>query len=442
MKEYLHRTNNWWNTGKLPHDYENTTMREKTVDIETFMDDREILILLGPRRSGKTTIMFQLIDSLLKKGITPLNIFYFSLDDPEITLYLKEDLFIRLFDSYQEILAKELVHEELYVFIDEVQFFDGWELWLKKYFDQYQNMKFVVSGSSSLAIKDESAALTGRNLKFLIYPFSFREYIAAREDIQVEKIPFKFEEFEKAYNALLPIKNKMKLLFLDYLQGGGYPRLLYEEEESRSKEILKQYFSDTIYKDILKTYAVRDVKALESIAAFLAQNVGQRFSFRKISSALGIDIETVIRYVKYLKETYLIFMVNYFSYSSKAVLQKEKKIYMIDTGLKNAISNPDDAPVLVENVVFTHLKRSFGNVSYWRDGVEVDFVITLHNVPLPIEVKYQNSIGNSDIRSVLRFCERFKVNTGVMVTKNDFKREKVGGIDMWYIPVWLFIALI
>ncbi|NOR47263.1 MAG: AAA family ATPase [Methanosarcinaceae archaeon] len=441
MKEYLHRTNNWWNTGKLPQAYENTTLREKTADVEKFMDDREILILLGPRRAGKTTIMFQLIDSLLKKGAKPLNILYFSLDDPEITLYLKEDLFIKLFDSYQEILAKELVDEELYIFIDEVQFFDGWELWLKKYFDQYPNIKFVVSGSSSLAIKDESAALTGRNLKFLIYPFSFREYLSARENIQVEKIQFEFEKFEISYNTFLPQKNKMKLLFLDYLQGGGYPRLLYEEK-SRSKEILKQYFSDTIYKDILKTYAVRDIRALESIAAYLAQNVGQRFSFRKISSALEINLETVIHYVKYLEEAYLIFMVNYFSYSSKAIMQKEKKVYMIDTGLKNAISNPDDEPVLVENVVFTHLTRRFDNVSYWRDGVEVDFVVTLDNVPLPIEVKYQNSIGKSDVKSVLRFCERFKVNTGLMVTKDDFKRETIEGIDVWFIPVWLFITLI
>jgi predicted AAA+ superfamily ATPase len=322
-----------------------------------------------------------------------------------------------------------------------VQFFERWELWLKKYFDQYRNIKFVVSGSSSLAIKDESAALTGRNLKFLIYPFSFREYIAARENIKVEKIPFEFEEFEKAYNRLLSLTNKTRLLFLDYLKGGGYPRLLCEEE-SRSKEILKQYFSDTIYKDILKTYALRDVRALESIAAYLAQNVGQRFSFRKISLALGIDLETVIRYVKYLEETYLIFMVNYFSYSSKSVLQKEKKVYMIDTGLKNAISNPDDEPVLVENVVFSHLKRHFENVSYWRDNFEVDFVVTLGNVPLPIEVKYQNSIEKSDIKSVLRFCERFNVSTGVMVTKNDFKRENIEGMDVWFIPVWLFIALI
>jgi predicted AAA+ superfamily ATPase len=440
MKEYLYRTNNWWSTGKLPRGYEDTTIREKTADIGNFMGDREILILLGPRRAGKTTIMFQLIDSLLKKGINPVNILYFSLDDPEITLYLKKDLFIRLFDTYQEILAKELMDEKLYVFIDEVQFFDGWELWLKKYFDQYENIKFVVSGSSSLAIKDESAALTGRNLKFLIHPFSFREFIAAREDIGVEKIPFKFEKFEKAYNAALPLKNKMRLLFLDYLRGGGYPRLLYEEE-GRSKEILKQYFYDTIYKDILKIYNVRDVRALESVAAYLAQNVGQRFSFRKISSALGIDLETVIRYVKYLEETYLIFMVNYFSYSSKAVLQKEKKVYMIDTGLKNAVSIPGNEPVLVENVVFTHLIRRFGDVSYWRDVVEVDFVVTLDNVPLPVEVKYQNLIGKSDIRSVLRFCERFKVNTGVMLTKNDFKREKIEGTDVWFIPVWLFIAV-
>ena len=189
-------------------------------------------------------------------------------------------------------------------------------------------------------------------------------------------------------------------------------------------------------------YSVKDVRALESIAAYLAQNIGNRFSFRKISSALGIDVDTVIRYVRYLEETYLVFMVNYFSYSSKAVMQKEKKVYMIDTGLRNAISTSVDEPVLVENCVFTHLIRKFENVSYWRDVEEVDFVVSIDNALLPVEVKYQNSIGQSDIKSVLKFCNRFKLNKGLIVTKNYFKREMFNGIEVWFIPVWLFIAVI
>lgn len=441
MKEYLFMVNNWWATGNIPSEYQDTIPREKTREIERFIDDREILTLIGPRRSGKTTIIYQLIDSLLQSGTSPKNILYISLDDPEITLDMGDDLFIRLFESYQEVILRELKDEKIYIFIDEVQYFKGWEMWLKKYFDQYPNIKFIVSGSSSLAIKDESAALTGRNLRFLIYPFSYREFIRAKDNILIEKTAFSYENFEDAYNTALGVKNKLVLLFQEYLHCGGYPRTV-DEDAGKSREILKQYFFDTIYKDVLKMYSVKDVRALESIAAYLAQNTGNRFSFRKISSALGIDVDTVIRYVRYLEETYLVFMVNYFSYSSKAVMQKEKKIYMIDTGLRNAISTSADEPVLVENCVFTHLIRKFENVSYWRDVEEVDFVVSIDNALLPIEVKYQNLIGQSDIKSVLKFCKRFKLNKGVIVTKNDFKREMFNGIEVWFIPVWLFIAVI
>lgn len=441
MKEYLFLINNWWTTGNIPSGYQDAIPREKTSEIERFIDDPEILTLIGPRRSGKTTIIYQLIDSLLQSGTSPKNIMYISLDDPEITLDMGDDLFIRLFESYQEIILRELKDGKLYVFIDEVQYFKGWEMWLKKYFDQYPNIKFIVSGSSSLAIKDESAALTGRNLRFLIYPFSYREFIRAKDNILIEKTAFSYEDFEDAYSAAFGVKNKLVLLFQEYLRCGGYPRTV-NEDAGKSREILKQYFYDTIYKDVLKMYSVRDVRALESIAAYLAQNIGNRFSFRKISSALGIGVDTVITYVRYLEETYLVFMVNYFSYSSKAVMQKEKKVYMIDTGLRNAISTSADELVLVENCVFTHLIRKFENVSYWRDVEEVDFVVSIDNVLLPLEVKYQNLIGQSDIKSVLKFCKRFKLNKGVIVTKNDFKREIINGIEVCFIPVWLFIAVI
>jgi hypothetical protein len=112
-------------------------------------------------------------------------------------------------------------------------------MWLKKYFDKFPNMKFIVSGSSSLTIKDESAALTGRNLTFLIYPFSFREYLLAKDNIHMEKTTFEFESFEDAYTAVIPLNNKLKLEFLEYLRCGGYPRIITEDTR-KSRELLKQ----------------------------------------------------------------------------------------------------------------------------------------------------------------------------------------------------------
>lgn len=205
---------------------------------------------------------------------------------------------------------------------------------------------------------------------------------------------------------------------------------------------MKQYLYDTIYKDILKIYTVKDVRALESIAIYLAHNIGNRFSYRKISSSLSIDIDTTIRYIRYIEETYLFFLVNFFSFSSRAVMQKEKKVYLIDTGLANAISISTNEPALVENCVFTHLIRTFKNISYWRDVEEVDFVINIDNVPIPVEVKYRNKIERKYTRSVIKFCRKFNVNRGIIVTKNDLKKEIIDEVEIWFIPVWLFIAVI
>jgi hypothetical protein len=123
-------------------------------------------------------------------------------------------------------------------------------------------------------------------------------------------------------------------------------------------------------------------------------------------------------------------------------MQKEKKVYLIDTGLANAISISTNEPVLVENCVFTHLIRTFKNISYWRDVEEVDFVINIDNVPIPVEVKYRNKIERKYTRSVIKFCRKFNVNRGIIVTKNDLKKEIIDEVEIWFIPVWLFIAVI
>ncbi|MFV9631266.1 MAG: ATP-binding protein [Methanosarcinales archaeon] len=170
--------------------------------------------------------------------------------------------------------------------------------------------------------------------------------------------------------------------------------------------------------------------------------MGNRFSYRKISSSLSIDIDTTIRYIRYIEKTYLFFLVNFFSFSSRAVMQKEKKVYLIDTGLANAISISTNEPALVENCVFTHLIRTFKNISYWRDVEEVDFVINIDNVPIPVEVKYRNKIERKYTRSVIKFCRKFNVNRGIIVTKNDLNKEIIDEIEIWFIPVWLFIAVI
>ncbi len=423
--------NSWWEKKEFITDLAGIP-RTETSDIEKYSDEREIKIITGVRRSGKSTIMYQIIDHLLKKEIKPDNILLINLEDRRLKSSDIEDIF----NLYQRELNPP---GKLYVFIDEIQNAVEWEYWIKKKYDLSRNISFFITGSCSSLLKNEySTLLTGRNIQFDIMPLSFREFLNFK-GFHIKDIRF----------VTTPTRNKLLNTLGEYLKYGGFPEIVLKENSIRFG-ILNQYFDDIINKDVVARYDLSSVKAFD-LSKYLLSNVGNFFSFRTARAFTGFGMETLEKYLSRIMETYLVHLVPMFSYSMKEQMQYPRKIYCIDTGLRNAVSFKfsEDKGRLSENLVFIELKRRYkqpiSGIYYWkhRGGMEVDFVIK-EGLKINELIQVCWDVSDTDtkkreIRSLLKAMDEFKLKEGLVITEDFEGKEKVKGKSLLYKPLWKWL---
>src|SRR3989338_5883166 len=238
--EILKEWNPWWENKELVKDLEGTK-RPEYQDLLDSIKIKEITIILGVRRSGKSTLMYQIVDSLLKQSIKPEQILFVNLEDKKLTnLDLEE-----IYNEYRENLNPK---NKAYIFLDEIHRKKDWETWIRKKYDLKTNDKFVISGSCSYLLKKEySTLLTGRNLTFEVFPLSFKEYI-------------EFQGITITSNIILEKTRHLVINKLNnYLKQGGFPEIFFKEERYKTK-VLEQYFDDILYKDIIDRYNINTQK--------------------------------------------------------------------------------------------------------------------------------------------------------------------------------------
>lgn len=433
MREIIVKYNPWWD--KKPIETSKLGMKRHSLkQILKFMDQREIIKLVGIRRSGKTTIMYQLIDHLLRKQTHPKKICYIQMDDEELTLYDQNTLIKQVINEYQEITSNNIETEKIYFFLDEIQYIPKWESWLKTYYDKYK-LKFIVSGSSSLLLhKDAVDKLTGRQISFAVTPFSFREYLEFNR-IRTKRLELTRFPTEPGTD-LLSKKNRIVIALSNYIKTGGFPEILAREEEERNL-FLRQYFRDILYRDIIRIFNIRDARALEELSIYLLKHIGERFNFSSLANLLKIHPNTVIEYTNLLKKTFLLDFVTYYSTALKSTIRKDRKPYSIDIGLRNALITEKDEGMCVENLVFNHLRRNYEHIHYWGNRHELDFVVKTYETIIPVEVKYRKD--PSEIYGLIEFMNKFNIKTGFVVTKDLLKNETIKEKEIIYVPLWVFL---
>jgi predicted AAA+ superfamily ATPase len=419
MIEILKDWNPWWEKKDLIHELEGKS-RPYYSSLVNSINIKEIIIITGIRRSGKSTLMYQMVDSLLKKGINPEQILFVNLEDKKLIISDLDEIY----NSYRENLNPD---KKAYIFLDEIHRKKGWESWIRKKYDLKTHDKFIISGSSSYLLKKEySTLLTGRNLAFEIFPLSFKEYLS-----------FKNIGFEKL--NLLSDRTKHIILnnLKEYLTLGGFPEIFFKQKEYKSK-ILEQYFDDILYKDIIDRHKLNSQKA-KDLALFLMTNFTSLLSLRNIRNSLGISYDTIKDYLSYYKEAFLFFTLDHFSYSFKEQKTLASKIYCMDNGLRNSVSFKfsKDEGKLAENLVFIELKRQEKDIYYWKDQGEVDFIVKNREQSITaINVTYTDDIEKREVSSLLNFKKRFKKTKDLIIlTKNLEKKEK--GIK--FIPLWKWL---
>jgi predicted AAA+ superfamily ATPase len=329
---------------------------EYTNKIMPLIGSPEVLAVTGVRRSGKSTILLQLMKELHQKNKVPYrNILYVNFEDPRLGDDLKANDLFNLLQSYKNNLKPR---GKIFLFLDEVQNVSKWEKFVRTIYDQKRNIKIVVTGSTSRTFESKLINLLGgRLVLFTVTPLSFSEFL----------------EFK---NKKLTSSNIYELID-EYMLYGGFPRIVLENDESQKRMILVSYYSTIVEKDVILRNNIKNKLELKQLVRFVMSNISSLVSSYSIEKILKISSVLINTYLNYLEESFIISRVPVFSYSVKDQIYNPDKVYCVDPGLANiaGFSFSENKGKLLENLVFNRLKKDNQQIYYWKNGAEIDFLL-------------------------------------------------------------------
>ncbi len=409
----LEEFNHWWLKEKVDSELALPFKRDFYLEIEKHIDKRFIFALVGLRRVGKTTTIYQIIQKLIETEINKTNILFFSFD--EVSAKLNEVL-----ETYKEIHNKDFRKEKIYIFLDEIQKCSGWENELKKYYDLYPKLKFIISGSESLFIRKKTKeTLAGRIFEFTLTPFTFREYLRFNN---IKEGEFKYE-------------TKIKPFFNKFAEKGGFPETFSFETDKDFKEYIRALVVDKIvYKDIPRMFKLEDTDFLRVLLELISTNPGMYIDYQSLSRQFEKDRRVIKDYINYLKESFLITLLGNYRKGSITTLRKKKRAYPADNALTYLYKpkiEEDFFGRMIESLAVNTIKAK----SFWKNGGEIDII----HEDVPIEVKYQEKINSEDFKPIREFMKKFNKKKGLMLTKNKEKEIKFEEGIIKLIPVWKWL---
>lgn len=405
---------------------------EYRLQIERYLKTDEIIAITGVRRSGKSTISLQALSRLINSKVPRANTLYVNFEDTKFYNLLKLDLLDNIWEAYFDYLSPQ---GKIYLVLDEIQKIKGWEHWVRTRYDLKEKVKIFVTGSNAELLSPEFAkVLTGRHLEISVTPLDFKEFL-------------KFNGVEIGTDKLWLVKHKkdLKNFAEQYLELGGFPKVVLTKDELLCKELLAQYFNDILTKDIVDRYKVKDIDKLKNLALFYSTNFTRKCTFNKIKKMadFSLSLDSIHRFSGYLESAFLIDFLPRFSYSLKDQMQTDRKVYFVDNGMRNSIAFKfsGDKGKLLENIVFYHLKRQKKEVYYFHEKQEVDFVckIGLKVVEL-INVCYQLEDRETVLREtsgLLEAMEYFKLKESkIIVCEGESEKISKQGFNIRVIPFY------
>lgn len=438
--DLLTRFNEWWKTESVRKELKKERKRDLFYKILNYLEDSQIIAIYGLRRTGKTTLMYQIIDYLIKKNVETKNIIYFSFDE---VIAKQPNAIEDILETYSAtILKKEW--KNTYIFFDEIQHIDNWQAIIKRYYDLYPGIKIFISGSSSLFIKKKSReSLAGRIYEFNLKTLGFEEFLRMKNlNLGLTKKSPNLRELQDIYKELSVYKKEITANLNDYILKGGFIETINEESLYKIHNYIKSSIIDRItFHDISETFDIREPSLLIKILTIIAANPGGIFEYQNIADSLKVTRQTVSNYTSYLEEAFLIKLTTRFTGSYVAGTRKAKKIYLSDHGMINALQDkeiPDEhmRGKIVENIVINYLEAEY----FWKSGnEEIDVMLTKNNEKIPIELKYRNNIRDKDLKAMKKAIEKPDINRGIIVSKDLFDIKRKDGITI--IPLWLFLLV-
>jgi predicted AAA+ superfamily ATPase len=365
--------------------------REITPTILNAIGVDQVIVLKGPRRTGKSTVLYQVIDYLISSGADPKSILHVNFEDPALALDLSVALLDKVYDEYRTHIYPS---GKVYLFFDEIQRITDWERWVRSR-NETEDLKIFITGSSAQLLSRELATLlTGRHLSFTILPLNFREYLYFRN----------IENPQNSYSHKAPPEISNALV--DYLTYGGYPGIalidrklelngdITVNKKMLKKQILLEYFDDLLFKDVALRHQIRDLTLLRNLAIHMLTNTAGFINYNKLSNKLLASSDVMKDYCSYLCEAYLIDLMQIFSLKITERSRNDQKIHAIDIGVRNAlsISNSEDFGKNIETVVHNNLRIDLlDNIYYYKDDkCDIDLLVHRNNeVTKLVQVTYQ-----------------------------------------------------
>ena len=406
-------------------------------------------VLMGPRRVGKTVMIYHTIQQLISEGVPPQKILFASIETPIYNNISLEDLFK---------MAKKATGDpdsnDWYIFFDEIQYLKNWEVHLKTLVDSYRHTKFIASGSAAAALKlksNESGA--GRFTDFLLPPLTFYEFIHLKNlDHLIKDDTFNWKGNISIFSSTVNI-TELNKFFIDYVNFGGYPEVIFSDEiQSNPGRFMRADIVDKVLlRDLPGLYGIQDVQELNSLFTIIAWNSGQECSIDELSQSSGVKKTTLRQYLSYLEAAFLIHIVKRIDQKAGR-FQRENffKIYLTNPSLRSALFAPltaesDGMGAIIETAIFSQWMQRTSFIPYyarWKNG-EVDLVSLSRKTNRPdfvVEIKWSNRFFEAlnKLKSLVSFCEENSLKQALVTSIDKTGSKKHNNIEITYLPAAVY----
>jgi predicted AAA+ superfamily ATPase len=380
--------------------YFNRRIFNKLIDQLSY---KEIIVLTGMRRTGKTTILKMLFEKVASDNKVML--------DMENLINQKifgETDFDNVWNGLKEFGINP--KNKAYLFLDEIQAMPGIVKVIKYLYDHY-DVKFILTGSSSYYLKNLfPESLSGRKIVFELFPLDFEEYLVFKG--KEREFPENFQQKNVTKSEVRHEKTKND--FDEYLHFGGFPGIVLTQDESRKKALLSDIFTSYFEKDIRQMADFKNMTAFRNLMMLLMQRVGSLLDITKLASEVGISRDSVYSYLSFLEGTYFISLIKPYSKNVDREISGRRKVFLCDNGMLNLFSKVSQGSLL-ENSIYNNL-RKYGDISYYqrRSGVEIDFILPEHS--LALEVK--NTASNRDLQNLTKLAGSIGIKNQFVIAQN------------------------
>ncbi len=454
--ERLRYENPWWINKHIPEVYNSMAERLYFKLFYPYVKEnhvRRALVLMGPRRVGKTVMLFHSIKQLLMENVNPQKIFFIGIDNPIYVHLSLEDILILCKKSLNQVNL-----DGCYIFFDEIQYLKDWERHLKVLVDSYPDTKFIVSGSAAAALKwhsTESGA--GRFTDFMLPPLTFQEYIHLKNmNHLIYDGNIIYGEKQMPYCLTHDVKALNKE-FIHYLNFGGYPEVVLSEkiQSDMGRYVKNDIVDKVLLRDLPNLYGIKDVQELNRFFTYIAYNTGNEFSYETMSRESGIQKDTLKKYLEYLEAAFLIKVLNKVDVNAKRLKRVTSfKVYLTNPSLRTALFSPisetdSEMGNMVETAVLSQwMHREKLDLTYarWREGRsegEVDLVLVDDKKFKPVwgvEIKWSNRYFEkpNELKSLIQFCQTNNFQNALVTSIDQTGVKKLENLSFSFLPASIY----